>query len=75
MSTHTAPDSQGKRTMEPLLTIDAAASLLAISRRQLYTLLERGELPHVRVGRRRRFLPADLRDFLERHREEPEPHE
>jgi excisionase family DNA binding protein len=55
--------------LEPLLTINGAASFLAVSRRQVYTLLERGELPHVRVGERTRFLPADLRDYLERHRE------
>lgn len=66
--THATGFSQGK-TMEPLLTIDATASFLAVSRRQIYTLLQRGELPHVRVGQRTRFLPADLRDYLERHRE------
>jgi excisionase family DNA binding protein len=69
MSTHTAVDWRGERTLEPLLTINGAASFLAVSRRQVYTLLERGELPHVRVGERTRFLPADLRDYLERHRE------
>jgi excisionase family DNA binding protein len=55
--------------MEPLLTIDAAATFLGISRRQVYTLLECESLPHVRVGRRIRFMPADLREYLERHRE------
>jgi excisionase family DNA binding protein len=70
MSTHTAVDWRGERTLEPLLTINgAAASFLSVSRRQVYTLLERGELPHVRVGERTRFLPADLRGYLERHRE------
>ena len=56
--------------MEPLLTINATAAFLGISRRQVYTLLERAELPHVRVGERTRFMPADLRDYLERHRED-----
>ena len=56
--------------MEPLLTINATAAFLGISRRQVYTLLERGELPHIRVGERTRFMPADLRDYLERHRED-----
>lgn len=55
--------------MEPLLSIDSTAAFLGISRRQVYTLLERGELPHVRVGERTRFIPDDLRDYLERHRE------
>jgi excisionase family DNA binding protein len=59
--------------MEPLLTIDGTAAFLGISRRQVYKLLERGELPHVRVGRRTRFIPADLRVYLERQREERGP--
>jgi excisionase family DNA binding protein len=59
--------------MEPLLTIDATAAFLGISRRQVYTLLERGDLPHVRVGERTRFMPADLRAYLERHREVRSP--
>jgi excisionase family DNA binding protein len=59
--------------LEPLLTIDATAAFLGISRRQVYTLLERRELPCVRVGERTRFLPEDLRAYLERHREGPAP--
>jgi excisionase family DNA binding protein len=54
--------------LEPLLTIDATAAFLGISRRQVYTLLERRELPHVRVGERTRFLPEDLRAYLESRR-------
>ena len=68
MSAHTPVRSQAER-MEPLLTIDATAAFLGVSRRQVYTLLERRELPHVRVGERTRFVPADLRAYLERHRE------
>jgi excisionase family DNA binding protein len=69
MSTHAPPSSSSQRTLEPLLTIDETAAVLGISRRQVYTLLERRELPHVRVGERTRFLPADLRAYLEQHRE------
>jgi excisionase family DNA binding protein len=46
-----------------------AADYLAVSRRQIYLLVERGELPAVRVGSRVRFIPAELRAYLERHRE------
>jgi excisionase family DNA binding protein len=56
--------------LEPLLTINDAAEFLGVSRRQIYTLLERRELECVRVGERARFIPADLRAYLERHREE-----
>ena len=69
MDTHTAAGFHDDRTMEPLLTIEEAASFLAVSRRQVYTLLERGDLPAVRVGTRVRFIPADVRAYLERHRE------
>ncbi len=46
-----------------------AASYLAVSRRQVYLLIERGELPAVRVGSRVRFIPDELRDYLEQHRD------
>jgi excisionase family DNA binding protein len=68
MSIHTPVRSQVER-MEPLLTIDSAATFLAVSRRQVYTLLQRERLPHVRVGHRIRFIPADLHAYLERRRE------
>jgi excisionase family DNA binding protein len=69
MTHHAQPvDSQSQRT-ERLLTVADAAEFLAISRRQVYVLLERGELPAVRVGMRLRLIPADLRSYLERHRE------
>jgi excisionase family DNA binding protein len=51
------------------MRVAAAAAYLAVSRRQIYLLVERGELPAVRVGTRVRFIPAELRDYLERHRE------
>jgi excisionase family DNA binding protein len=70
MRAHTPVRSQPER-MEPLLTVDATAAFLGISRRQVYTLLEHEGLPHVRVGHRIRFVPADLRAYLERQREEP----
>ena len=71
MSSHTqSVDSSPERTEpERLLTVGDAADFLAISRRQVYVLLERGELPAVRVGTRLRLIPADLRAYLEEHRE------
>lgn len=70
MSTHTQRvDSLPERT-ERLLTVADAANFLAISRRQVYVLLERGELPAVRVGTRIRLIPAELTAYLEQHRAE-----
>jgi excisionase family DNA binding protein len=50
------------------MTVADAAGYLAVSRRQVYLLIERGELPHVRVGERVRFIPAEVRRYLERNR-------
>jgi excisionase family DNA binding protein len=60
--------------MEPLLSIAQAAGFLGVSRWQIYRLIERGELPAVRVGGRLRFVPEELREYLERNRiREPAP--
>lgn len=48
----------------PLMTVDQAAEYLQISRRQVYNLVARGELPIVRVGQRVRFEPDALRSAL-----------
>ena len=49
-----------------LLTVDEAASLLRTSRRAVYAMLERGQLPGVtRIGRRVLFRSADLLDWLD----------
>ena len=54
------------------MTVADAASYLAVSRRQIYLLLEQ-DLPHVRVGERIRFIPDELRAYLKRHRERSVP--
>jgi excisionase family DNA binding protein len=46
------------------VSIREAAALLGISRSFLYELLAAGELPSVRIGRRRLIRPADIDDFL-----------
>jgi excisionase family DNA binding protein len=71
---HTTESSPLERTaLEPLLDVAAASVFLGVSRRQVHRLLKRNELPAVRVGKRTRFIPADLRAYLERHREGPGP--
>jgi excisionase family DNA binding protein len=55
------------------MTVADASSFLSVSRRQVYLLVERGELPAVRVGQRLRFLPDEVQDYLEQHREVPAP--
>ena len=43
-----------------LLTVREASERLAVSTATVYTLCERGELPHVRVSNAIRITPADL---------------
>jgi excisionase family DNA binding protein len=63
-----------KRTeLEPLLTVAAVCEVLGVSKPTLYRLIHAGELTPIRVGQRARFEPAELRAYLERHREEPAP--
>jgi excisionase family DNA binding protein len=47
-----------------LLTIDAAADFLAISRGAVYHLLDRGEVTSIHIGRSRRIALAELRRFV-----------
>jgi excisionase family DNA binding protein len=69
MSTHTQRVVSASDRTNRLMTVADAADFLAVSRRQVYVLLERGELPAVRVGTRIRLIPTELDAYLERHRE------
>jgi excisionase family DNA binding protein len=72
MSSHVnAIDSPSGRTK--LMTVADAAEFFGVSRRQVYLLVERGELPTVRVGTRLRFVPDEIWAYLEQHREDSAP--
>lgn len=48
-----------------LLTVDEAADLLRTTKRAIYAMIERRQLPGVvRIGRRVLFRSADLLDWL-----------
>ena len=49
---------------QPLIDVRAAAELLNVSTRTIYTLVERAELPSVRVGGQIRFVPSALEQWL-----------
>ena len=53
-------------TVEPvLLTVDETASLLRTTRKAVYALIERGQLPGVtRLGRRVLILRSELLEWL-----------
>jgi excisionase family DNA binding protein len=62
-------------SLPTLLTVDEAADLLRTSRRAIYMMLERRQLPGVtRIGRRVLFRSADLLAWLDQKRG-PSPQE
>jgi excisionase family DNA binding protein len=64
-----------ERTLPVLITVDEAADLLRTSRRAIYMMLERRQLPGVtRIGRRVLFRSADLLNWLDQKRA-PSPEE
>jgi excisionase family DNA binding protein len=55
----TAPDSR-----ETYLTVTQVCETLAISRPTLYSLLQRGDLPHIRIGRVFRIPQSSLASLV-----------
>jgi excisionase family DNA binding protein len=61
----TPPFRVGGMDPVPLLwTSREAARALALSERTLFSLVKRGEVPCVRIGRAVRFDPRDLRTWI-----------
>ncbi len=56
---------------EYLLPVEVA-ELLRKSKSWVYAAVERGELPHLRIGRDLRFKRADIDAWLERQYRRPE---
>lgn len=48
-----------------LLKAKEVAEILQISRAMAYTLMQRGEIPTVRIGKARRVRPEDLIKYIE----------
>jgi excisionase family DNA binding protein len=49
-----------------LLKAKDVAEILQISRAMAYNLMQRGEIPTVRIGKARRVRPEDLIKYIER---------
>lgn len=60
---------QAPVTPQLLLRPDEAAKALAISPRSLWTRMDCGEIPCIRIGRSVRYDPADLRAWIEARKE------
>ncbi len=62
--------------LDPLLVdVDEAARRLSLSRRSVQSLIYKGQLPSISVGRRRLVAVADLLAFVDglRHETDREP--
>jgi excisionase family DNA binding protein len=73
MQTPLALDNRGmKRKTAPVafFTERSLAAYLAVSDRTVRNWIRRGKLPSYKLGTARRIDPADVEDFLARHRDE-----
>lgn len=61
--------SHSRHNAEPLLSVPEAAARLGIGKRSVWRMLDTGELPSIRLGRRRLIDPRDLASLIERRRE------
>jgi excisionase family DNA binding protein len=60
-----------RKTSAPnFFTERSLADYLAVSDRTIRNWIRRGELPSYKLGTSRRIDPADVEDFLARHRDE-----
>ena len=55
---------------ELLVTVSEAARRLRLGRSATYLLIQRRELPSIKIGGSRRVAVADLREFVDRLRSE-----
>jgi excisionase family DNA binding protein len=50
-----------------LASVDEATKYLSISRSALYSLMDRGELPYIKLGKSRRISWAALHEMIAKH--------
>ncbi len=55
--------------MENVMTIPEVADYLKMSKSKLYILVQRGSIPHIKIGRNVRIKEGDLQRWLENHKE------
>ena len=67
--THGSHDTVPVPNSTQLLKAPEAARLLAIGTRKLWELTNRGEIPHVRIGRAVRYDGRDLDAWIEKHKQ------
>jgi excisionase family DNA binding protein len=58
-------DEQSNPVLEDLLRVSAVARRLSVSRSNVYQIMDRGDLPYVKIGKCRRVRPEDLARLIE----------
>ncbi len=53
--------------MDEIMTVPEVAKYLKMSKAKLYYLIQRKEIPHIRIGRNVRIRESDLTKWLEKH--------
>jgi excisionase family DNA binding protein len=56
-----------RRPQDGLQTVEAVAQFLTVSRSKVYQLMERGELPYVKLGRSRRVKWTDVLELIDKN--------
>ncbi len=51
--------------MEALLTVNEISKMLKISKAKIYYLIQRKQIPHIKIGRNVRVFESQLRQWLE----------
>jgi excisionase family DNA binding protein len=54
--------------MERVYTVPEVAEYLKISQSKMYYLVQRGSVPHIRIGRNLRIMESQLKEWLENQR-------
>jgi excisionase family DNA binding protein len=60
--------------METIYTVNEVAEYLKISKSKIYLLIQRKEIPHVKIGRNVRITESQLLEWIEKNKEEREPY-
>jgi excisionase family DNA binding protein len=63
-----ASTSEQSIPADRLCTVAAIAAHLSLSRSTIYLLMDRGQLPYVKLGKSRRIRWSDVRDLIDRCR-------
>ena len=61
--------------MDDLWSIERVADYLGVSRRTVYNKVRTGDLPAIKVGRSWRFRQSDLEMWLDKNRQDGQPHD